>query len=155
MPDEQSKKLSVQGLEARAAHKSASLPFVVHDTTDGLMQNGITVGHCSQCVYHLSTSPSDQISQAFPSMFGGGNGLGTRLHMSYTNTILMTLYELPLVIIPSCLHTTCASVSSQLSSHTVPQLPLWQISTRPSYSFLPPTSRMSELLQAGIEHRVY
>jgi len=43
------------------------------------------------------------------------------------------------------------AVSSHLSSHTVPQFPLWQISTRPSYSFLPPTSRTSELLQAGTE----
>jgi len=74
-------------------------------------------------------------------------------HVHHIKTMLITsrLHGLPLVDIPSCLHTTIASVSSHPSSHTVPQLPLWQISTRPSYSFLPPTSRTSELLQTGAE----
>ena len=118
------------------------------------MRNGIMVGHCSQCVCHLSTSSCDQISQAFPihvCIDSRWEQSGNKaMYVIYQHNF-MTLYELPLVIIPSCLHTTSASVSSQLSSHTVPHIPLWQISTRPSYSFLPPTSRTSELLQVGTE----
>ena len=41
---------------------------------------------------------------------------------------------------PSCLHTTAASLPSQPSSHTVPQLPDTNTSTRPSHKCWPPTS---------------
>ena len=53
---------------------------------------------------------------------------------------------------PSCLQTTIASLKSQSSLHTVPHCPWKHTSTRPSSSelFLPPTSRISELLQAAI-----
>jgi hypothetical protein len=34
---------------------------------------------------------------------------------------------------PSCLHATVASTVAKLSSHTVPQAALWNISTRPSF----------------------
>ncbi|KAG7252068.1 hypothetical protein CRUP_004310 [Coryphaenoides rupestris] len=39
---------------------------------------------------------------------------------------------------PSCLQTTSASLSSHWSSQTVPHLPLWNTSTRPSKSSSPP-----------------
>ena len=48
---------------------------------------------------------------------------------------------------PSCLQTTVASLTPQASSHTVPQVPLWQNSTRPSLSVLPPTSLTSPDVQ--------
>lgn len=41
---------------------------------------------------------------------------------------------------PTSLHTTLASFKSQLSSHTVPQVPLWRTSTRPEQRLLPPTN---------------
>ena len=40
----------------------------------------------------------------------------------------------------NCLHTTWASFVLQPSSHTVPQVPLLQISTLPSLETLPSTS---------------
>ena len=49
---------------------------------------------------------------------------------------------------PSCLQATPASLKSQKSSHTVPHCPWKHTSTRPSRLFLPPTSRISVLLQA-------
>ena len=45
--------------------------------------------------------------------------------------------------VPSWEQTTWASLIPQSSSHTVPHWPLMQISTRPSYSVNPPTSRIS------------
>ena len=42
---------------------------------------------------------------------------------------------------PSCLQTTLALSKSQKSSQMVPHSPLYEISTRPSESFLPPESR--------------
>jgi hypothetical protein len=42
---------------------------------------------------------------------------------------------------PSCWHTTCAALMLQRSSHTVPHVPLWWTSTRPSHRFLPSTNR--------------
>ena len=47
----------------------------------------------------------------------------------------------------SCLHTTVASLSSQLSSQTVPHAPSLHTSTLPSLLLLPPTSLIS-LVQA-------
>ena len=44
---------------------------------------------------------------------------------------------------PSCLQATVASKVDQKSSHTVPQTSFQQISTRPSYGVVPPTSLMS------------
>ena len=51
------------------------------------------------------------------------------------------------VVRPSCLQATAASLASQRSSHTVPHCPRKHTSTRPSKLFLPPTSRISVLLQ--------
>ena len=51
---------------------------------------------------------------------------------------------------PSCLQTTRASLSSQESSHTVPQELLKHTSTRPSSSVRPPTSLTSVLLQTRL-----
>ena len=48
---------------------------------------------------------------------------------------------------PSCLQTTRASLLSQESSHTVPQVLLKHTSTRPSSSVPPPTSLNSPVLQ--------
>ena len=48
---------------------------------------------------------------------------------------------------PSCLQTTSASYILQLSSHTVPQVPLLQTSTLPSLETLPLTSRISPCIQ--------
>ena len=50
---------------------------------------------------------------------------------------------LPLGENPSCLQITLASSGPHLSSHTVPQCSLKQISTRPSDSDRPPTSLIS------------
>ena len=61
------------------------------------------------------------------------------------NTFLDNLHS---EVRPSCLQTTIASVGSHKSSHTVPHCPRKHTSTRPSKLFLPPTSRMSVLLQA-------
>ena len=49
---------------------------------------------------------------------------------------------------PSCLQATIASAGPHKSSHTVPHCPRKHTSTRPPKLFLPPTSRMSVLLQA-------
>ena len=51
---------------------------------------------------------------------------------------------------PSCLHTTLASLVSQLPLHTVPHTPLMQISTLPSLEDRPPTSRRAPLLQSWV-----
>ena len=55
------------------------------------------------------------------------------------------------VLRPSCLQATIASFVSQKSSHTVPHCPWRHTSTRPSSFelFLPPTSRISVLLQVA------
>ena len=55
------------------------------------------------------------------------------------------------VLKPSCLQATIASLVSQKSLHTVPHCPWRHTSTRPSSFelFLPPTSRISVLLQAA------
>ena len=59
------------------------------------------------------------------------------------------IFDLHSEVRPSCLHTTVASLVSQSSLHTVPHC-LWKhTSTRPSKLFLPPTSRISVLLQAA------
>lgn len=42
---------------------------------------------------------------------------------------------------PSSRHTTLAAFMSQLSSHTVPQMPFFSTSTRPSPTFAPPRRR--------------
>ena len=58
----------------------------------------------------------------------------------------------PTELSPSCLQTTAASLLSQESSHTVPQIPLKQISTVPDVPFsdtLPPTSLMSVSLHSA------
>ena len=49
---------------------------------------------------------------------------------------------------PSCLQTTWASYELHESSHTVPQIPLTQTSTRPSRREEPPTSLTVPLVQA-------
>ena len=54
---------------------------------------------------------------------------------------------------PSCLQTTRASLSSQKSSHTVPQVLLKHISTRPSSSVPPPTNLTSVLLQTTLTNQ--
>ena len=59
---------------------------------------------------------------------------------------------LPPKLRPSCPQTTAASVLSQWSSHTVPQMPPKQISTLPNVSFtdtLPPTSLMAVSLHSA------
>ena len=43
---------------------------------------------------------------------------------------------------PSILHTTAASDGDQISSQTVPHIPLYCTSTRPSLALLLPTSRI-------------
>ena len=53
---------------------------------------------------------------------------------------------------PSSRHMTLASSKSQLSSHTVPQSPLYKISTLPSPFQLPPTS-LSPETSAKVEDR--
>ena len=53
------------------------------------------------------------------------------------------LFISPLLLYPSCLHTTLASFSLQLLSQTVFHSPDWQISTRPSFAKLPPASLMA------------
>ena len=55
------------------------------------------------------------------------------------------------VLRPSCLQATIASLVSQKSLHTVPHCPWRHTSTRPSSFelFLPPTRRISVLLQAA------
>lgn len=52
---------------------------------------------------------------------------------------------------PSCLQATCASASSQPSSHTVPQVSSWHISTRPSVE-VPPWSLIAPSAQVKAEH---
>ena len=52
---------------------------------------------------------------------------------------------------PSCLQTTSASLKSQESSHTVPQVLLKHTSTRPSSSVRRPTSLTSVLLQTRLK----
>lgn len=44
-------------------------------------------------------------------------------------------------VYPSMLQTTCASLSSQESSHTVPQTPAYRTSTRPDLIESPPVNR--------------
>ena len=51
---------------------------------------------------------------------------------------------------PSCLQTTLASVMSHKSSHTVPQILLLHISTRP-LMLVPPTSLMSPCVHGGLK----
>jgi hypothetical protein len=46
---------------------------------------------------------------------------------------------------PSCRHTTAASARLQVSSHTVPQVPSCQTSTRPVHSLSPPLRRSFSL----------
>jgi hypothetical protein len=46
---------------------------------------------------------------------------------------------------PSCLHTTWASLRSQLSSQMVPHVSWWRISILPAQWLLPPTRRSSGL----------
>lgn len=60
---------------------------------------------------------------------------------------------LPLDEKPSCLQATAASKALQKSSHTVPQALLLQTSTRPSLELLPPTSRMSPVVQANSDSK--
>ena len=55
--------------------------------------------------------------------------------------------NLPLRAYPSCAQATPASTRSQRSSHTVPHCPPTQISTRPSYSVSPFTSRSAWFVQ--------
>ena len=50
---------------------------------------------------------------------------------------------------PSCPQATTASLVSQESLHTVPHCPCKQASTRPSKLLLPPTNRISVLLQVA------
>ena len=56
----------------------------------------------------------------------------------------------PIAENPSCVHTTLASEVLQESSHTVPHALLLQISTRPSYWFVPPWSLMSPLVHGTV-----
>ena len=55
---------------------------------------------------------------------------------------------------PNCLQTTVASLVSQWSSHTVPQVSLKQISTLPSLDTEPPTSLRSPSLQTMTQNYV-
>lgn len=55
--------------------------------------------------------------------------------------------DIPAQANPSCLQTTALSRLSKESSQTVPHTFSWQTSTRPSYWFLPSTSRTSPSLQ--------
>ena len=55
---------------------------------------------------------------------------------------------------PACLQTTCASMELQWSSHTVPQVPLTQTSTRPSRRLEPPTSLISPCVEQAIEQDI-
>ena len=74
--------LSLRGLEA------VSIPFIGHDTRDGLTWNGNYHCRAPPPVYRLSTwhTVSDRISQAFSLLFayskrsntGGGNGLAMK-----------------------------------------------------------------------------
>lgn len=61
----------------------------------------------------------------------------------------------PLVEYPSCKHTTLASVLPQTSSHTVPHWLFTQISTLPSFSMLPPTSRSLPVVQGAVFKELY
>ena len=54
-----------------------------------------------------------------------------------------TYASLPILGNPNCRHATSASIVSQSSSHTVPQILLWQISTRPNHMALAPSSLMA------------
>ena len=65
------------------------------------------------------------------------------------NINLWDAYSLQSEVSPSCLQTTVASLVSQKASHTVPHCPWKHTSTRPSRLFLPPTSRISVLLQTA------
>ncbi len=53
---------------------------------------------------------------------------------------ILNYVSIPLAENPSCLHTTVASAAPQKSSHTVPQMLLLQISTRPVMLLAPPCS---------------
>ena len=68
-----------------------------------------------------------------------------------TNWNLLSLSQckaLPvLTLYPSCLHTTLASLLSQLLWHTVPHTPLMQISTLPALSRGPPAKRTVPVMQ--------
>ena len=123
-----------QILSVRAAIKGCLTPCTAHIIQeDGSSSRAKIYKHIPRGGYCICKLNKKQACISYPAM-----------------SMISRLHDLPPVNIPSCLHTTRASVSSQSSSHTVPQLPLWQISTRPSYSFLPPTSRMSELLQTVV-----
>ena len=65
-------------------------------------------------------------------------------------TVKQTNRPQPSVEYPCCLQTTRASSLPHKSSHTVPHLPLKQISTLPSDRALPPASRISPLEQAAV-----
>ena len=79
-------------------------------------------------------------------LHGAASKLALKLKKSKMENGIINLHS---VVRPSCLHTTLASLISQSSSHTVPHCPRKHTSTRPSKLFLPPTSRISVLLQAA------
>ena len=71
---------------------------------------------------------------------------GTNINIGGTKTIIIVTRQPP-VSPSSCPQMTWASISSQLSSHTVPNCPLRHTSTRPLYAFGPSASRTSPLVQ--------
>ena len=69
------------------------------------------------------------------------------------NTIHLFYYNINNILSvdsPSCLHVAVASSISQLSSQTVPHLPLTQTSTRPSKVSAPSISRTFPLTHVPI-----
>ena len=64
-------------------------------------------------------------------------------------------HSLPVVASPSCLQTTVASVTSHISSHTVPHSLFKHISTRPSALLAPPASRTSPCVHPNYYKLVY
>lgn len=56
------------------------------------------------------------------------------------------IVELPVVDIPSCLHTTIASVLLQKSSHTLPHWLITHTSTLPSKSYVPDGTSLTGIL---------
>jgi len=64
---------------------------------------------------------------------------------SNSHAACMTVVTLHGFTYPSCLHTTVASLESQLLPHTVPHIPLTHTSTLPSLRSAPPTRRILPL----------
>ena len=84
----------------------------------------------------------------FPLKNPGQSGVGSGSTVEWNVSTVSNVS--PLGENPSCLQATEASLTSQLSSHTVPHRPPTQISTLPSREEVPPTRRRSPWLHVAL-----